>query len=161
MPIIRADPPADRIKRLPPVELLLSDNSTYPVKGKIDMIDGQFDRNTGAITLRASFPNANGVLRSGNTGKVRLGLQHDNAILIPQASTVEMQDKVFVFTLQKNNKVNKVPITIVGKSGSNYLVKSGVNSGDQIILSGMDRLQEGQVIEPKKANDKMAQLIHD
>ena len=150
--------PADRIKHLPEVELVLADNSIYPIKGKIDMIDGQFDKNTGAITLRASFPNASGSLRSGNTGKLRLGLKHDDAILIPQSATVEMQDKVFVFALNKGNKVSKMPITVVGKSGNNYLVKDGVKSGDQIVLSGLDRLQEGQVITPEKATDKAANL---
>ncbi|WP_231459275.1 efflux RND transporter periplasmic adaptor subunit [Pedobacter sp. Leaf132] len=150
--------PADRIKHLPAVELLLSDNTKYPIKGKIDMIDGQFDKNTGAITLRASFPNASGTLRSGNTGKLRLGLKHDDAILIPQSATVEMQDKVFVFALNKGNKVSKMPITVIGKSGNNYLVKDGVKSGDQIVLSGLDRLQEGQVITPEQASDKAASL---
>ncbi|KQR70277.1 efflux RND transporter periplasmic adaptor subunit [Pedobacter sp. Leaf176] len=148
--------PADRIKHLPAVELLLSDNSAYPIKGKIDMIDGQFDKNTGAITLRASFPNANGVLRSGNTGKVRLGLQHNDAILVPQSSTVEMQDKVFVFTVGDSSKVKKQAINIVGKAGENYLVKDGVKVGDQIVLSGVDKLQEGMVIAPQKATDKVA-----
>ncbi|WP_316800823.1 efflux RND transporter periplasmic adaptor subunit [Pedobacter frigidisoli] len=150
--------PADRIKHLPAVDLVLADNSIYPIKGKIDMIDGQFDKNTGAITLRASFPNASGSLRSGNTGKLRLGLKHDDAILIPQSATVEMQDKVFVFALNKGNKVSKMPITVVGKSGNNYLVKDGVKPGDQIVLSGLDRLQEGQVITPEKATDKAAKL---
>jgi len=148
--------PADRIKHLPAVELLLADNSAYPIKGKIDMIDGQFDKNTGAITLRASFPNASGILRSGNTGKIRLGLQHDNAILVPQSSTVEMQDKVFVFTVGDSSKVKKQSITIVGKAGENYLVKDGVKVGDQIVLSGVDKLQEGMVIQPQKAADKVA-----
>jgi len=150
--------PADRIKHLPAVELVLADNSIYPIKGKIDMIDGQFDKNTGAITLRATFANASGTLRSGNTGKLRLGLKHDDAILIPQSATVEMQDKVFVFALNKGNKVSKMPITVVGKSGNNYLVKEGVKPGDQIVLSGLDRLQEGQVITPEKATDKAASL---
>ncbi|RZK91388.1 MAG: efflux RND transporter periplasmic adaptor subunit [Pedobacter sp.] len=150
--------PADRIKHLPAVELVLADNSIYPIKGKIDMIDGQFDKNTGAITLRASFQNASGTLRSGNTGKLRLGLKHDDAILIPQSATVEMQDKVFVFALNKGNKVSKMPITVIGKSGNNYLIKDGVKSGDQIVLSGLDRLQEGQVITPEKATDKAASL---
>lgn len=148
--------PADRIKHLPAVELVLADNSTYPVKGKIDMIDGQFDKNTGAITLRASFPNANGVLRSGNTGKIRLGLLHNDAILVPQSATVEMQDKVFVFTLGDSSKVKKQAITIVGKAGENYLIKDGVKVGDQIVLSGIDKLQEGMVIQPQKAADKVA-----
>ncbi|WP_316831901.1 efflux RND transporter periplasmic adaptor subunit [Pedobacter aquatilis] len=148
--------PADRIKHLPAVELVLADNSVYPIKGKIDMIDGQFDKNTGAITLRASFPNASGTLRSGNTGKLRLGLKHDDAILIPQSATVDMQDKVFVFTVGDSSKVKKQAITIVGKSGENYLVNQGVKTGDQIVLSGIDKLQEGMVIQPQKKADKVA-----
>ncbi|GGF16463.1 RND transporter [Flavobacterium limi] len=150
----------DKIKKLPPVSLILADNNAYPQKGKIDMVDGQFDKNTGAITLRATFPNANGTLRSGNTGRIRLGLQHDDAILVPQSATIEMQDKVFVFTVSKDNKVTKMPITVVGKSGTNYLIKEGVKSGDQIVLSGIDKLQEGQVIQPEKASTKVAQITN-
>ncbi|MEO8238974.1 MAG: efflux RND transporter periplasmic adaptor subunit [Flavobacterium sp.] len=150
----------DKIKKLPPVSLILADNNAYPQTGKIDMVDGQFDKTTGAITLRATFPNANGTLRSGNTGRIRLGLQHDDAILVPQSATIEMQDKVFVFTVNKENKVNKMPITIAGKSGSNYLIKDGVKSGDQIVLSGIDKLQEGQVIQPEKSTTKVAQIIN-
>jgi membrane fusion protein (multidrug efflux system) len=86
------------------------------------------------------------LLRSGNTGKVRLSLQHNNALIIPQSATVEMQDKVFVYALADSNKVKKSPITIIGTSGANYLVKDGVKAGDQIVLSGIDRLQEGTVI---------------
>lgn len=150
----------DKIKKLPPVSLILADNNAYPQLGKIDMVDGQFDKNTGAITLRATFPNASGILRSGNTGKIRLGIQHDDAILVPQSATIEMQDKVFVYTLNKGNKVNKMPIVIIGKSGSDYLIKEGVKSGDQIVLSGIDRLQEGQVIQPERSTAKIAQIIN-
>lgn len=150
----------DKIKKLPPVSLILADNNAYPQTGKIDMVDGQFDKNTGAITLRATFPNANGTLRSGNTGRIRLGLQHDDAILVPQSATIEMQDKVFVFTVGKENKVTKMPITVIGKSGTNYLIKDGVKTGDQIVLSGIDKLQEGQVIQPEKSTAKVAQIIN-
>jgi membrane fusion protein (multidrug efflux system) len=146
----------DKLKHLPSVGLLLADGSEYAKQGKIDVIDGQFDKNTGAITVRASFANPNGLLRSGNTGKVRLSLQHNNALIIPQSATVEMQDKVFVYALADSNKVKKLPITIIGTSGANYLVKDGVKAGDQIVLSGMDRLQEGAVISPQKAVDKAA-----
>ncbi|WP_017495581.1 efflux RND transporter periplasmic adaptor subunit [Flavobacterium sp. WG21] len=149
----------DKIKKLPPVTLILADNNAYPQTGKIDMVDGQFDKTTGAITLRATFPNAGGALRSGNTGKIRLGLHHDDALLVPQSATVEMQDKVFVFTVNKENKVNKMPITVIGKSGTNYLIKDGIKSGDQIVLSGIDKLQDGQVIQPEKPATKVAQVI--
>ncbi|RZJ56145.1 MAG: efflux RND transporter periplasmic adaptor subunit [Flavobacterium sp.] len=150
----------DKIKKLPPVSLILADNNAYPQTGKIDMVDGQFDKTTGAITLRATFPNANGTLRSGNTGRIRLGLQHDDAILVPQSATIEMQDKVFVFTVSKDNKVTKMPITVVGKSGTNYLIKDGVQAGDQIVLSGIDKLQEGQLIQPEKGAAKVAQITN-
>ena len=140
----------DKLKQLPPVTLLLADNTEYAKQGSIDMIDGQFDKNTGAITLRASFANPQGLLRSGNTGQVRLSLQHKDALIIPQSATVEMQDKVFVFALADSNKVKKLPITIVGKTGDNYIVKDGVKAGDQIVLSGIDHLQEGEVIVPQK-----------
>lgn len=150
---------ADRIKHLPAVSLVLADQSVYPVKGKIDMINGQFDKTTGSITLRAVFANAKGLLRSGNTGKIRLGLSHDNTMLIPQSATVEMQDKIFVFAVGKDNKVNKVAIAIDGKSGTNYLIKDGLKSGDQIVLSGLDKLQDGQLIQPDKKGEKIAQLI--
>lgn len=149
----------DKIKKLPPVTLILADNNAYPQTGKIDMVDGQFDKTTGAITIRATFPNANGTLRSGNTGKIRLGLQHDDAILVPQSATVEMQDKVFVFTVGKDNKVTKMPITVVGKSGTNYLIKEGVKTGDQIVLSGIDKLQDGQAIQPEKST-KVAEVTN-
>jgi membrane fusion protein (multidrug efflux system) len=148
----------DKLKHLPSVSLLLADGSEYAKQGKIDVIDGQFDKNTGAITIRANFANPDGLLRAGNTGKVRLSLQHTDALIVPESATVEMQDKVFVFTVADSNKVKKVPIGIVGKSGENYLVKDGLKVGDQIVLSGMDHLVEGMVIAPQKATDKVAVL---
>lgn len=149
----------DKLQHLPAVNLLLSDNTTYNKAGKIDMIDGQFDKNTGAISLRASFANPNGLLRAGNTGKIRLSLLHKDVLAVPESATIEMQDKVFVFALADSNKVKKVPIDIVGKSGSNYLIKNALKVGDQIVLIGIDHLQEGMVINPEKATDKVAALV--
>lgn len=139
----------EKLKNLPPVSLLLSDNTVYPVPGRIDMIDGQFDKNTGAITFRAVFANDKGLIRSGNTGKVRLTQQHQNALLVPQSATMEIQDRVFVFTVNPGNKVAKQPITISGKSGGNYLVTEGLKPGDLIVFSGMDHLQDGSVVKPE------------
>lgn len=146
----------EKIQHLPLVTLLLSDNSAYAKQGKIDMIDGQFDKTTAAITIRASFANPDGLLRAGNTGKVRLGLQHKDALAVPESATIEMQDKVFVFAVADSNKVEKRPISIIGKSGSNYLIKDGVKAGDRIVLSGIDHLQEGAVIAPQQKAEKVA-----
>lgn len=149
---------SEKIKQLPAVKLILADNTEYARSGKIDVIDGQFDKTTGAITVRAKFSNPDGLLRSGNTGKIRLSLQHNDALVVPQVATIEVQDKVFVFALADSNKVKKQAITIIGKSGSNYLVKDGVKAGDQIVMSGLDRLQEGIVIAPQKATDKVVAI---
>lgn len=120
------------------------------------MVDGQFDKSTGAITLRANFPNAKGLLRSGNTGRVRLGITHNNAIVIPQSATVEVQDKIFVYAVSKDNKVSKVPVNILGKSGTDYLVKDGLKAGDRIVFKGFESLQDGAVIVPEKMAGEIA-----
>ncbi len=138
----------DKLKALPPVTLLLADNTEYNVQGHVTMIDGQFDKHTAAITLRASFPNPQGLLRSGNTGRVRLAIPHDAVVLVPAAATLEMQDKLFVYVVGDSNKVAKTPITISGKSGDNYIVQSGIASGQRIVFSGLDHMQDGVVIQP-------------
>ena len=143
---------ADKIKNLPPVSLVLADNSINPQQGKIDIVDGQFDRTTGAITVRASFSNPQGLLRSGNTGKIRLGLQHANALIIPQAATVEVQDKIYVYEVSDSNKISKKPISVIGKSGTDYLVNDGIKTGDIIVSKGLDHLQDGNIITPEKSN---------
>jgi membrane fusion protein (multidrug efflux system) len=143
----------DKLKKLPPVALLLADNTLYPQKGRIDMVDGRFDKNTGAITLRAVFPNAQSLLRSGNTGKIRLQQQHTDALLIPQTATIEVQDKVFVYAVGDSNKVSKQALNIVGKSGTDYIVKDGVKPGDRIVFSGLDHLTEGLIVKPEKAKN--------
>lgn len=150
---------AEKLKSLPGVDLVLADNSVYQLKGKVDMIDGQFDKQTGSIALRATFANKEGLLRSGNTGKIRLSLQHENAILVPQASTVEVQDKMFVFTVNDSNKVSKQPISIMGTSGTNYLVSHGLKSGDRIVFDGIDKLKEGDVIQPAKMKENPVQTV--
>lgn len=140
-----------KLAHVPPVDLVLADQSIYPMRGKVDMIDGQFDKTTGAVTLRATFPNANGLLRSGNTGTIRLALTHPNVLLVPTAATVELQDRVFVYAVGDSNRVSRQAITIQGKSGSNYLVSEGLKDGDRIVLKGIDHLQEGQIIQPTQA----------
>lgn len=140
---------ADKVKQMPPVDLLLSDNSVYPQKGKIETMQGQFDKNIGTISFRATFPNTAGLLRSGNTGKIRIPEEFAAALVVPQSATFELQDKVFVFVVADSNKVVSKPITIAGKSGAYYFVEKGVKAGDRIVYTGLDRLQDGAVITPQ------------
>jgi len=138
----------EKVKQVPPVELALADNSIYPVKGKIGAIEGQFDKTTGAITFRATFPNPGGILRTGNTGKVRIPQQFTDALIVPMEATFDVQDKVFVFVVGDSNKVASRPITITGKTTNYYFVKDGVKAGDKIVFSGAGNLQDGMAIVP-------------
>ena len=139
----------EKIKQMAPVELLLADNSVYSEKGKIELAEGQFDRTTGTINFRATFPNASGVLRSGNTGKIRIAKNLTNTVVIPQEATYELQDKVFVFAVGDSNKVISKPLTITATSGNYYLIQSGVSAGEKIVYTGLDRLRDGAVIIPQ------------
>jgi len=145
----------DKLKKLPAVSLILPDNSVYPVTGKIDMVDGKFDKTTGAITLRAIFPNSNNLLRSGNTGKIRLQTEHLNAILVPQSATVEVQDKIYVYAVGDSNKVSKQPLQVIGKSGTDYIVKEGVKAGDRIVINGLESLTDDLVIKPESPKNSI------
>ena len=145
----------DKLKKLPAVSLILPDNSVYPVTGKIDMVDGKFDKTTGAITLRAVFPNSNNLLRSGNTGKIRLQTEHLNAILVPQSATVEVQDKIYVYAVGDSNKVSKQPLQVIGKSGTDYIVKEGVKAGDRIVINGLESLTDDLVIKPESPKNSV------
>jgi len=139
----------EKIKQMPLVELVLSDNSVYSQKGKVEIAEGQFNKTTGTINFRATFPNAQGVLRSGNTGKIRIAKELGSSLVVPQEATFELQDKVFVFAVGDSNKVTSKPITIAGTSGNYYLVQGGVNPGEKIVYTGLDRLRDGAVIQPQ------------
>jgi membrane fusion protein (multidrug efflux system) len=138
----------EKVKHLPPVELVLADNTIYPEKGKIETIEGQFNRTMGVISFRAVFPNGAGILRSGNTGRVRIPRKH-NSLVVPTEATFELQDRVFVFAVGDSNKVVSKPITIAGKSGAYYLVEKGIAPGDKIVYQGLDRLRDGMIIKPE------------
>jgi RND family efflux transporter MFP subunit len=139
----------DKIRNLPPVELQLADKSIYTSKGRIELMEGQFDKSIGAISFRAVFPNAEGLLRTGSTGKIRIPQNKSTALPVPQTATFDLQDKVYVFEVGDSNKVSSHMLHIVGKTADYYFVDNGVKPGDKIVFAGMDRLQDGAVITPQ------------
>ena len=139
----------EKVKHVPSVELALADNSVFGSKGKISTVEGQFDKTTGAISFRATFPNPGGILRTGNTGKVRIPQQFADAMIVPIEATFEVQDKVFVFVVGDSNKVASKPITVTGKTTNYYFVKDGVKTGEKIVFSGAGNLQDGVAIVPQ------------
>ncbi|CAA7390908.1 efflux RND transporter periplasmic adaptor subunit [Chryseobacterium fistulae] len=139
----------EKLKNMPMIELTIADNSIYPEKGKMTMVDGQFDKTTGAISVRAAFPNPNGILRTGNTGRIRMPQLLSNALIIPQESTFEIQDKTYVYVLGKDQKVTSKPVKISGKTDSYYFISEGLSVGDKIVFTGIGALKDGVSIKPK------------
>jgi membrane fusion protein (multidrug efflux system) len=139
----------DKLHSLPPVELQLADKSTYAGKGRVELMEGQFDKTMGTIQFRATFPNADGLLRTGSTGMIRIPRLATGLLPVPQTATFELQDKVYVFTVGHDNKVSSRPLHIVAKTTDYYLVDKGLAPGDNIVFAGMDRLTDGTVINPQ------------
>ncbi len=138
----------EKIKQVPPVELILADDSIYHQKGKIGVVEGQFNASMGAISFRASFPNTNGILRSGNTGKIRIPTLYKSTLVVPQEATYDIQDKVFVFAVGDSNKVTGKPIVVSGKTDNYYFVDKGIAPGDKIVFAGTANLRDGMAIDP-------------
>lgn len=132
------------------VSLILADGKEFEEKGIIDAIDGHVNRSTGAISLRATFPNPKGMLRSGNSGKIKLEEKHQNVIAIPQTAIYEIMDKTFVYLIQEDNKTKRHPVVLAGKSGKSYLIKEGLSAGDRIVTSGVESLNEDMIVIPQE-----------
>lgn len=140
------------IAALPPVTLLLANGERYAQPGRIVAISGVIDPATGSATAKAVFPNPNGMLHSGNTGRVMLPQTHTGVILVPQAATYEMQDMKFVYVVGDSNKVHSTPITIAQENdGRNYIVTGGLKPGQRIVAEGVGvSVKDNMVIRPKK-----------
>lgn len=149
-----SDSLAHNDKLVPYVRLILADGTEYAEKGMIDAIDGQVNRTTGAISLRASFANPDDVLRQGNTGTLKMEEKRPGVLLVPQVAATELQDKTFVYVVTPDNHVKMRAVILDGVSGSNYIVKDGLQPGDRVVLSGFDRLEDGLPINPQLQNPK-------
>ena len=143
---------ADKLKSFQHIDLQLANGKLYTHRGKIDMMDGQFDKNTGSVLLRASFANPEHLLRSGNTGKVILKMESKGIFKIPVLATYELQDKIFVGKLDAKNQVQRMQLRDYLKSGDYYIVKSGFEEGDRIIAKELGSIPENSIIASKKAN---------
>lgn len=140
------------IAEMPQVQLKLATGEIYDQPGKIISISGVIDSSTGAASATAIFPNPNGMLRSGNTGQVLIPSMQQNAILIPQNATYEIQDMKFCYVVGDSSKVHSRPIQIAEQNdGQNYIVISGLNPGELVVTEGVGiSVKDDMVIKPKK-----------
>ncbi len=134
---------------LPNIKLRLSNQTIYPHEGKIESISGIVDASTGAVSIRAAVPNDERLLLSGSSGSVIVPHIQNNAIVIPQEATFEIQNKVYVYRVIDG--VTKSTIVTVDKinDGKQYIVTSGLNEGETIIAEGAGLVQEGITVKKK------------
>lgn len=137
------------------VELLLSDGSLYEHAGKIETVDGEFDEMTGSIAFRARFPNPAKLLRHGASGKVRLTEPAKEALIIPQKSVFEVQDKNYVFVLDEENNVRMQNIIPQTRLSQYYIIKDGLKTGDKIVYEGVQNIKEGVRVQPLMVNEAL------
>ncbi|WP_185212259.1 efflux RND transporter periplasmic adaptor subunit [Sphingobacterium mizutaii] len=140
----------EKMQAFQQIALQMANGAIYGHKGKIDMMDGQIDKSTGAVVIRASFPNPQGLLRSGNTGRIILIDQQADVVRIPVLAGLEMQDKTFVGLLDKDNVVKRVQLNSYTKSGDYYIVKSGFRPGDRIVANELGSIPENVKVKPKQ-----------
>lgn len=149
----------EQLENMPEVSLQLADGTIYPEKGKIDAVSGVIDQTTGSVSMRAIFPNDNNVLRSGGMANIVFPYVMENIIIIPQYATQEIQDKKFVYVVQADSTLKHTEITVSNlNDGKNYIVLGGLKSGEQIVVEGVQNLQEGQKIVPISQQQREAKF---
>lgn len=149
------------LSTFPPVKLQLVDGSMYGQTGKVATVSGVIDQKTGSISVRADFDNPAYLLKSGGSGIILIPYVAKDAILIPQNSTVEVQDQKYIYLVGSDNKVKYTNITVADvDDGQNYIVTSGLKAGDRIVVEGVSKLSDGMSITPiteAKATAKIKQ----
>lgn len=143
----------EKIKNIPPVSLVLPNGSTYTEKGIISTISGVINTVTGSVNLRAEFPNAQGVLRSGASGNISIPKTIRNVVVIPQKATFSQQDKIIVYKVEKTKSGDRdstyqAIITVQPlPDGQHYAVTGGLKDGDRIVTDGVATLRNGSIIQ--------------
>ncbi len=135
------------IRNMPEVSLQLGDLSMYEHKGKVESISGVIDTETGAVTLRAEFPNPERLLNSGGSGNVIIPTTLDSCIVIPQSATVQQQDRRIVYKVVNGKAVSQQIRVEDIDDGRSFVVKEGLNPGDVIVSEGAGMVHEGDAVK--------------
>ncbi|QHT70903.1 efflux RND transporter periplasmic adaptor subunit [Rhodocytophaga rosea] len=143
----------ERLASIPPVSLILADRTEFPQKGRVETASGMINTQTGSIRVRATFPNPGNIVRSGSSGAVRIPVQVDSAMLIPQKATYEIQGKLFVYLVENTGTVRSTEIQVMGNNnGQYYVVQRGLQPGNKIVVEGVATLREGAAIKPREVS---------
>ena len=138
------------VSAFPPVALLSANGDTCVVRGRVESISGVVESSTGSVSARAVFPNGDGRLLSGSTGRLVVPYKMHQVIVIPQAATYEIQDKKYVYRVVEGKASSTIITVLPMTDGKNYVVANGLEVGDIIVAKGAGYVKEGQEIQTKK-----------
>ena len=134
------------------VEVLLADGSTYPQKGRITYVDPVVNADTGTFNMRVEVVNPNGTLRPGQFVRVRIqGVVRPNAIMVPQQAVMQGPNGKFVYVVDADNTAQPRPVQVGDWYGDQWIVDSGLNAGDRVVVNGAARLQPGAPVQIQPA----------
>jgi membrane fusion protein (multidrug efflux system) len=138
---------AEKISNMPAIKLLLADGSVYEENGRIETISGVVDPTTGSVNFRALFPNKQGLLRSGTSGKIIIPKTLRNVLLIPQKATFSQQDIILAYKVMGDSVMQKAITVKSTADGKYFAVLSGLETGDKIVTDGVSTLRNGAKIK--------------
>ncbi|SHL07078.1 efflux RND transporter periplasmic adaptor subunit [Chryseobacterium polytrichastri] len=144
----------EKLNNMPLVTLVLADGTVFPEKGRLETASGGIDSSTGTAVFKAIFNNKLGLIQNGASATIRIPVNMDNSLLVPQIAIYQMQDKSFVYKLMKGNQVMSMAVTTSPTDDGNFVVvKSGINAGDKVVLNGLN-ISDSTVIKPIPANSE-------
>ena len=126
------------------VELLMANGKIFNEPGRVNVIEAEFNNQTGTIPFRADFPNPDRLLRHGETGNIRMKKMVKDALLVPQKSTFEILDHHYVFVVGKDNIIKQERVHVVEEVEDLFIISSGVSPDDKIIFEGMRQAKDGE-----------------
>lgn len=139
----------DKLGKHHKIELVLPNGHKYQYNGSLKTAKSEIDPTTGTIRYKVAFPNPDRLIKHGASGKLEISNYKNNAIIIPQKSTFSIQDKTYVFVVDKQNKVKMKNIGISETLRDSYIVESGLAKGDLIIYEGTQAVKDGETIKVK------------
>lgn len=131
------------------LELVLADGSIHDYKGSINFIDRGVNSTTGTILIQTTFKNPDGLIRPGQYAKVRIPVNYNDAIIIPQKCVKELQGQYSVFTVNAENKVETRQIEAGIKVGDMWIVTKGLNAGEKVLIEGLQKVRNGVTVSPE------------
>ena len=131
------------------VKLMMANGKVFDATGKVETIEADFNNETGNLAFRATFANPNGLLRHGETGKILMTLPLHKVLVIPQAATFDVLDKKFVYTVDEDGLVKSREITIAQELRNLFVVATGLEGTEKILVDGLRKVRDGDHIEIK------------